>query len=73
MTDNRIYRATIELPIHGSVREERAQIEQLTGLEALEARVKELDGTFTDGIVRQTGKKVLAGVTQPKAPKKAAG
>jgi hypothetical protein len=70
MTDNRIYRATIELPITGSVREERAQIEKLTGLAELEAKVKELGGKFEDGIVRRTGKAVLAGVTQP-APKPA--
>ena len=66
MTDYRIYRATIELPITGSVREERVQIEKLTGLAELEAKVKELGGKFEDGIVRKTGKAVLAGVTAPK-------
>jgi len=59
MTDKRIYRLTIELPLSGSVREERAQIEKLPGLAALETAVCELGGSFKDSIVRVTGERVL--------------
>lgn len=75
MTENRYYHLEIDLPVSGSVREERKQIEALPGLEQLEAAVEKLGGTFKDGIIRRTGSRTLAGVTQPKpipvAPKPA--
>jgi hypothetical protein len=71
--DARFYHAEIDIPLTGSVRQERAQIEALPGLEDLEAAIGKIDGaTFRDGVVRRTGKRVLAGVTQPKKPGKPA-
>ena len=69
MTDNRYYHLEIDVPLTGSVREERKQIEALPGLEALEDAVGKIAGaTFKDGVVRRTGRRVLEGVTQPKKP-----
>ena len=68
--DARFYHAEIDIPLTGSVRQERAQIEALPGLEDLEAAIGKIDGaTVKDGVVRRTGKRVL---TTPKKPAKPA-
>ena len=69
MTDNRYYHLEVDMPLHGSVREEQKQVAALPGLEELEKAVLAIPGaTFKDGVVRRTGKRVLEGVTQPKKP-----
>ena len=69
MTDNRYYHLEIDVPLTGSVREERKQIEALPGLEALEDAVGKIAGaTFKDGVVRRTGKRVLTEGATPIHP-----
>jgi len=64
---DRFYHLEVDMPLHGSVREEQKQVAALPGLEELEAAIEKIPGaTFKDGVVRRTGSRVLAGVTQPK-------
>jgi hypothetical protein len=69
MTDTKVYRVEFEIPVHGSVLEERDEIAKLASLSALKAEVEKAGGTFADSIVRKTGSRVLKHVPAKPAPR----